>query len=73
MSRLPDLDEFLEDDEGMPSDDWEWGHAFGKNAERERITRNIRDRVADLRSCCKDDNCQEFASLIESYIEEWTE
>ena len=37
MSRLPDLDDFLEDDEEFPGDDWDWGYAFGKSAEQERI------------------------------------
>ena len=37
MSRMPDLDEFLEDDEEFPGDDWKWGYAFGKRAEQERI------------------------------------
>ena len=39
--------------------------------ERKRIRANILDRVRDLRSCTKNDNCQEFGELIESYIEEW--
>lgn len=39
--------------------------------ERKRIKANILDRVQDLRSCTKNDNCQEFGELIESYIEEW--
>jgi hypothetical protein len=37
VSRLPDLDEFLENHEEFPGDDWEWGYAFGKRAEQERI------------------------------------
>lgn len=45
----------------------------GVETERERIVQNIRERVADLRACSKRDNCQEFATLIESYIQEWTE
>lgn len=36
-----------------------------------RIKTNIMDRVTDLQSCGKDDNCWEFGDLIESYIEEW--
>lgn len=39
--------------------------------ERERIRANIIDRVQDLTSCNKTDNCQEFGELIASYIEEW--
>ena len=39
--------------------------------ERERIRANIIDRVQDLSSCNKNDNCQEFGALIASYIEEW--
>lgn len=46
---------------------------YGADRERERIIKNIKSRVDDLRSCYKNDNCQEFATLIESYIEEWTE
>ncbi len=38
-----------------------------------RIKANIMDRVTDLQSCGKDDNCYEFGDLIESYIEEWLE
>ncbi len=45
----------------------------GVEYERERIIKNIQERVNDLRSCHKDDNCQEFARLIESFIEEWTQ
>jgi hypothetical protein len=41
--------------------------------ERKRIIANIMDRVQDLRSCHKQDNCQELGQLIESYIPEWTE
>jgi vacuolar-type H+-ATPase subunit E/Vma4 len=42
-------------------------------AERERIVSNIYDRISDLRSCHKNDNCVEFGELIESYVYEWTE
>jgi hypothetical protein len=45
----------------------------GRDYERDRIIKRIQERVGELRSCHKSDNCQEFASLIESYIEEWTE
>jgi hypothetical protein len=38
---------------------------------KERITLNIMDRVTDLKTCGKDDNCYEFGDLIESYIKEW--
>ena len=41
--------------------------------ERERIISNIYERVSDLRSCTKDDNCVELGELIEEYIPEWTE
>ena len=44
---------------------------WGKKIERERIRLNILDRVSDLRSCIKNDNCQELGTLIFSYIEEW--
>lgn len=37
------------------------------------IIKNIKSRISDLRACTKNDNCQEFAALIESYIPEWTE
>jgi hypothetical protein len=40
-------------------------------AERERIKINIMDRVTDLKTCGKNDDCWEFGDLIESYIEEW--
>ena len=36
-----------------------------------RIKINIMDRVTDLKSCGKNDDCWEFGDLIESYIEEW--
>lgn len=44
---------------------------WGKRVERERIRLNILDRVRDLSSCHKDDNCEELGALIASYIEEW--
>lgn len=38
MSRLPDLDEFLEDDEAeSPGDDWDWGYLSGKRDRQEQI------------------------------------
>ena len=43
----------------------------GAVAERERIRANILSRVTDLNCCTKRDNCNEFARLIDSYIEEW--
>jgi len=52
--------------------DFNLGYQAGTLDERERINKNIKDRVDDLRHCGKADNCQEFANLIESYIEEWT-
>ena len=48
-------------------------YQIGIEAERERIVKRICERISDLKACHKNDNCQEFASLIESYIEEWTE
>ena len=45
--------------------------ADAKQEERERIRANIIDRVQDLSSCTKNDNCQELGALIASYIEEW--
>lgn len=45
--------------------------ADAKREERERIRANIIDRVQDLSTCHKDDNCQELGALIASYIEEW--
>lgn len=45
--------------------------ADAKREERERIRANIIDRVQDLSSCQKDDDCQAFGALIASYIEEW--
>lgn len=42
-------------------------------AEQERIKSNIMSRVVDLQTCSKNDNCAEFAMLIESYIDEWME
>ena len=40
---------------------------------KESIRANIMSRVIDLKSCGKDDNCEEFGSYIEDYIEEWLE
>ena len=40
---------------------------------RKRIIANILDRVEDLNSCTKNDNCQELGQLIKSYIPEWME
>lgn len=43
MSRVPDLDEFLDDedpewlDDDMPDDDWDWGYLAGEESERKRI------------------------------------
>lgn len=47
--------------------------APAEQSERDRIKANILDRVKELRSCTKDDNCNEFGAYIESYIEEWIE
>lgn len=49
--------------------------AYGTGAliENIKIMRNIKNRINELRACTKQDNCQEFATLIESYIPEWAE
>ena len=54
-------------------DDYSRFIEIAKLEEQERIVTNIKSRISDLRACSKNDNCQEFASLIESYIDEWTE
>ena len=36
-----------------------------------QLIANIMDRVVDLKSCNKDDNCLELAFRIQSYIPEW--
>ena len=36
-----------------------------------QLIANIMDRVTDLKSCNKDDNCWELAFRIQSYIPEW--
>lgn len=46
---------------------------LGAEAERERIVKNIRSRINDLKACTKADNCNELAELMESYIPEWIE
>lgn len=76
--RIPTTDEVR--DAAMNSGHWEeqilpaefdrWLDEV-KAQEHERIRLNIIDRVSDLRSCTKNDNCQEFSELIASYIEEW--
>lgn len=43
----------------------------GRKLERKLITIRVMERVEDLRSCHKSDNCQELATLIESYLPEW--
>jgi hypothetical protein len=43
------------------------------NLVKESIKAKIMDRVTDLKSCGKNDDCWEFGDLIESYIEEWLE
>lgn len=40
---------------------------------KDDIKDRILERVNDLKSCGKNDNCWEFGDLIESYIEEWLE
>jgi hypothetical protein len=47
------------------------GIKAGRLIENEEIRINILSRVIDLASCNKNDNCAEFADLIESYIDEW--
>ena len=54
-------------------DELEEAIKIGEHRERERIVRNIQERISDLRSCSKSDNCHEVARLIESYISDWTE
>jgi hypothetical protein len=49
------------------------GVRAGELRERERIISNIYERISDLRSCTKKDNCVEFGELIEEYVFEWTE
>lgn len=44
-----------------------------KDEIRKEIIANIMDRVIDLKTCCKTDNCYELGTLIESYIPEWTD
>ena len=51
--------------------DYYAGMTEGRIQERERIRANIIERVQDLASCRKTDNCQEFSALIGSYVEEW--
>jgi hypothetical protein len=63
MSRIKDIDH-LHYDSGFES---------GVEHERQRIIENINERIEDLRTCSKIDNCHELAELIESYIPEWTE
>jgi uncharacterized protein YicC (UPF0701 family) len=53
--------------------DYHAGMIQGRIEERKQITNNIRERIKDLRACGKTDNCQELATLIESYIPEWIE
>jgi len=38
-----------------------------------KIAQNIKERIEDLKACHKDDNCVEFASLLEEYLPEWLE
>jgi hypothetical protein len=56
-----------------PTTSYYQGRDAGRIEERERITANIRERVADLMLCTKKDTCHELARFIDSYIEEWTE
>lgn len=51
--------------------DYSDAYQIGRDQERERIRTNILDRVRDLSSCTKADNCEEFGALIASYIDEW--
>lgn len=44
VSRVPDIDEFLDDDDiEFPGDDWEWGYVAGKQVEQERIVKIVED------------------------------
>ena len=43
VSRVPDIDEFLDDDIEFPGDDWEWGYVAGKQVEQERIVKIVED------------------------------
>lgn len=38
---------------------------------KRRTIDRINEQVSDLRLCTKNDSCQEFAILLESYIEDW--
>lgn len=70
---LPLLDEAFDDDSFLDDyDDYNLGYQAGTLDERERIVKNIKEHIEDLRTCSKKDSCQEFADLIESYVEEWT-
>lgn len=44
---------------------------IAERSTKHHIRTKIEARVAELQECQKNDNCQEFASLIESYIDEW--
>lgn len=43
----------------------------GAEQARNIIKAAILDRVQDLKSCGKDDDCDQVAELIKSYIPEW--
>lgn len=50
MSRVPDLDEFLDDDsewldDDMLDDDWDWGYLAGEKSEQERIIKLIEETL----------------------------
>lgn len=45
--------------------------ADAKREERERIRANILERVQDLTSCNKNDDCNEWGQHIQGYIQEW--
>ena len=43
----------------------------GRDYEREQIRARIMERVTDLKSCGKNDDCFDLGDHIESYIPEW--
>ena len=46
------------------------GKNYGKTKENFRIMGILKDRVADLRACGKDDTCWELADIIEVCIDD---
>jgi hypothetical protein len=43
---------------------------YAQLEERKRIINILEDRIVDLRSCTKDDNCQDLAEIIAVCIED---